>query len=854
MKLLGSLGVALVLLAGCSDDPEEAAPTPPTTTAPPGTDADGDGYAVPEDCDDEDPAINPGADEICDNDVDEDCDPANDSCGPCTDCGPCDLDAEIPEAGCDCDGTFYSAGYCCSGGWQGFACDYQPTTCADLGVPNCVEVWPEEERAGYEYSAAHHAYLFRDLSNVDHYFLLMGDISCDKTCTVFGFDDGNPSADAKTTFDLNGYTMTYSAAAYEALPNNGFEQWSAGLPTDWTVVSGTVEERGTAQWMPMHGDSVLYAPGAVVLESAPIQLPAARAYHGYVTVGRAADTDITLEVLDASDQVACSETKPGFFRGQSFACRFDAPAAGQYRLRLTTAGDAYFDRTGIVPIGDYGVGVFTSWSLSDSNSDQNPVVQNLAGASIPETGDHASPERSNNLEVKNGSIIAAHENQLSYGVSLSGIVRLELHGVRIEAQGLKSHSVSAGGDMYQNHLEVDMPWYFARENSTEENVVLGGGSFHHNAAIGGQGVIRLRGTDTEVYKNTLRNNAQATNHYAIIHSGAESPSIHDNVFDPIEGSGILTYVGHGYRIYNNVFYVRTATCNVEYVNEDYSTNGIRMNDYGAETNFDNHVYDNTFHIEGRAFDTEWDNCMPVTTGIFYSASGADNRIYGNEFYVEKTHDDAEDPVLALYMGGDAYNNPVDNPLVVDNLFETNDKAIWVTTYYGDSANLWFEDNTFRRVDNTYYSPDAPEAAIRMGRGSSPADNVRLINNHFEGGFETNAVYFTAVNPAAAYDLTAKWYVNVHVVDGSGNPVQGADVTGSSLSQSEVVTATTDANGDARLVLTEYTESGDMTSGGVHDRTMVTPHSIVIQHASGEHTEDSVTVDGEQDIDVTLSGN
>jgi hypothetical protein len=851
MKLHAPWWLALVMVAGCSEDSETGSTT--TTTTPPGTDADGDGYAVPEDCNDEDGAINPGAEEVCDNGVDEDCDPSNDACGPCVDCGPCEIDAEIPDEGCDCDDIYTTAGYCCTDGWQGFPCDYQPTTCADLGVSNCVEVWPDEERPGYEFSAAHRAYFFRDLSNDDHYFLLMGDISCDKTCTVFGFDDGNPATEAKTTFDLNGYTMTYSAAAYELLSNNGFEQWSGGQPTDWTVVSGTVEQRDTAHWMPMHGDSVLYAPGAVVLESAPIRVPAARAYHGYVTVGRAADQDITLAVVDGNDQVVCSTTEPGFFRGQSLACRFDTTAAGPYRLRLTTLADAYFDRTGIVPIGDYGVGVFTAWSLSDQNQSQNPVVQNLAGANIPATGDHADPDGSNHLEVKNGSILAAHENQLSYGVSLSGIVRLELHGVRIEAQGLKSHSVTAAGEIYQNHLEVDMPWYFARENSTEENVVLRGGSFHHNAAIGGQGVIRLRGTDTEVYKNTLRNNAQATNHYAIIHSGAENPVIHDNLFDPIEGSGILTYVGHGYRIYNNVFYVRTATCNVEYVNEDYSTNGIRMNDYGAETNYDNWVYDNTFHIEGSSFETAWDNCMPVTTGIFYSASGADNRIYGNEFYVEKTHDDASDPVLALYMGGDAYNNPADNPLVVDNIFETNDKAVWITTYYGDSANLWFENNTFRRVDNSYYTPDAPEAAIRMGRGSSNADGVRLINNHFEGGFETNAIQFTAVNQGAAYDLTVQWVVNVHVVDGDGNPVAGAEVTGSSLSQTEVAMETTDGNGDARLVLTEYTEAGDMTPGGVHDRTMVTPHSIEVQHSSGQHSEPSLTVDGEQTLAVTLTG-
>ncbi len=42
-------------------------------------DCDGDGFAPPEDCDDNDPDVNPDAEEICNNGVDDDCNGVVDS-------------------------------------------------------------------------------------------------------------------------------------------------------------------------------------------------------------------------------------------------------------------------------------------------------------------------------------------------------------------------------------------------------------------------------------------------------------------------------------------------------------------------------------------------------------------------------------------------------------------------------------------------------------------------------------------------------------------------------------------------------------------------------------------------------
>lgn len=69
--------LAPLLLAGCTGLSTQNCET--ADTACDTTDADADGYSAEVDCDETNPEVNPGATEVCDDGIDNDCDEVSDT-------------------------------------------------------------------------------------------------------------------------------------------------------------------------------------------------------------------------------------------------------------------------------------------------------------------------------------------------------------------------------------------------------------------------------------------------------------------------------------------------------------------------------------------------------------------------------------------------------------------------------------------------------------------------------------------------------------------------------------------------------------------------------------------------------
>lgn len=146
--------------SGQVDSRGESAPTESTatesSTGTPGPDADGDGYDAPEDCDDADPTSFPGAEDVPDDGVDQDCD-GIDAC-------VVDNMYEYVDIESDVDVAQYLN--LCADGWDGVTTiDITNTTLVDLSFLSCICA---VDHHGYGYVRIQDNPNLTSLSGLDH--------------------------------------------------------------------------------------------------------------------------------------------------------------------------------------------------------------------------------------------------------------------------------------------------------------------------------------------------------------------------------------------------------------------------------------------------------------------------------------------------------------------------------------------------------------------------------------------------------------------------------------------------------------------------------------------------------------
>ena len=135
----------------------------------------------------------------------------------------------------------------------------------------------------------------------------------------------------------------------------------------------------------------------------------------------------------------------------------------------------------------------------------------------------------------------------------------------------------------------------------------------------------------------------------------DSSQIFENIIKPEIGSGIEVYVHRGMEIFNNEIWIKAAPPTCEYGHEEYSTTAIRIADYNAKPTsprgcFGNKVYNNKIYITGMDY-PEYTDYTPMAWAVFYSASGGDNYIFGNDILVEDMSPDSKNDFSILHWRG-----------------------------------------------------------------------------------------------------------------------------------------------------------------------------------------------------------
>jgi len=654
-------------------------------------------------------------------------------------------------------------------------------------------------------------------------YVLTNDISSGTSTVFLGKD---------ITLDLNGYIIRYADANYEHISNSGFEEGLKG----WDVSKAPgAKVMNTADVHVFLGEKLLSLKAGDEIISPYINLPVAnRSYFAICGVtGRYwhdmkkyPDDEMKVSVYvqdnngrevkcitkygdDTSTGCPVEKKSPRLGGGFVYAHLANVPA-GKYRVRIKAENDCLVDEIDIRPAMDAGVSIIDRTTpLADYDhiimESYPPIIPAFFDYTDKATTDKPLPSLpevtgSGTITIKNGVIESGAAGILSWGIQSSAAnVKIILDNVQIKTSGISSGAADISWASISNcRFDADMPFLIQRHVGICSIILRGDqpSTVANSEFYGGQGCLSIKGKYSLVHDNLFINNQTVTNHYSIMGTG-DSSKIYNNRFEPKEGSGI--YVSRYTEVFNNIFKIETSPPTCEYGREEYSTAAIRLGDYGAapgspKASIGNRIHDNKIYITAKNFE-EPKEFLPMSWGIFYSASGGENYIYNNDITVTKVDPSSKVITAALYIcGGPKYFGGQ----FYDNRITTNVPAAWIASMYGGASNSKLYNNTIIPLNGAKFK------TFRIGTTGCDdciAKNVEFRSNKIEGQkFEMDVT-------DQDHSFSVYWTLTVKVTDAKGTPAKNADVTILDKNKAVALQTKTDENGKLTVELAEYTVDG-----------------------------------------------
>ncbi len=611
-------------------------------------------------------------------------------------------------------------------------------------------------------------------------YMLTGDVSSPASGIFLGKD---------VTLDLNGYTLSYADGGYGHVPNYGFENGLEGW--DISRAPGAKIE-STREVHVFIGEKILRLGAGDEIVSGWVYLPQAdRSYFAmcgvltwkmevsvFVEDEQGNSVRVTTDYGDTT-MVSCPvERRKPRLGGGIVTAHLNGLPAGKYRVRVRADTDCLVDQIDIRPALDVGVGI-VGRILPRVHYDylyqgEHVAFRDYAAADKPSIPAEGIPVVSGGgtVTIRNGTIRSAARGIFSWGVqSTAGSTRIILDNVRVVSSGINTNAVDIpSGTVTDCRFDIDTPFIVNRHVS-EHAVVLRGllpSELSYCEFFGGQGCLNFMGENSSIHHNLFVNKQTITNHYCVMARG-DGSKVFANRFEPEIGSGLEIFRHKNIDVFDNEFHIEAAPPTCEYGHEEYSTTAIRIADYNAKPGdprgcWGNRIYNNRMYITGRDY-PEYPDYIPMAWAIFYSCSGGDNFIFGNEIVVNHRDPGSKAEASAFYIGGGSIGGKFEGNRVTSNV-----PAAWIGNPYGGANGAVLAGNEFIRASNA----PADYKPFRLGFAprweSAYASGIEFRSNIFTGsGFGT-----VATEQQHSYAVFST--LSVQVTGRDGGPLAGREVT------------------------------------------------------------------------------